>query len=73
MSFDDGCIRRSATTREMARRRRRLCRQSFGVRGFFADDAVPGNYPAIDAFRYHVIKGWLRSRHAEGVRGTTAA
>ena len=31
------------------------------VRGLFAYHAVPCNYPAIDAFRYHVIKGWLRS------------
>ena len=31
------------------------------VRGFFAYHAVPGNYPSIDAFRYHVINGWLRS------------
>jgi RNA-directed DNA polymerase len=31
------------------------------VRGFFAYHAVPGNIHAIDAFRYHVINGWLRS------------
>lgn len=31
------------------------------VRGFFAYHAVPGNYSTIDAFRYHVINGWLRS------------
>ena len=31
------------------------------VRGFFAYHAVPGNYHAIDTFRYHVIKAWLRS------------
>lgn len=31
------------------------------VRGFFAYHAVPGNYSPLDAFRYHVIKAWLRS------------
>jgi RNA-directed DNA polymerase len=31
------------------------------VRGFLAYHAVPGNYATIDAFRYHVIKCWLRS------------
>jgi RNA-directed DNA polymerase len=31
------------------------------VRGFFAYHAVPGNFHAIDAFRCHVISGWLRS------------
>ena len=31
------------------------------VRGYFAYHAVPGNFHAIDAFRYHVIKSWLRS------------
>jgi len=31
------------------------------VRGVFAYHAVPGNDPAIDAFRYHVINGWLRA------------
>jgi hypothetical protein len=30
-------------------------------RDFFAHQAVPGNYSAIDAFRYHVINGWLHS------------
>lgn len=31
------------------------------VRGFLAYHAVPGNYAAIDAFRYHVVTTWLRS------------
>ena len=31
------------------------------VRGFFAYHAVPGNTSSINAFRTHVINGWLRS------------
>jgi RNA-directed DNA polymerase len=31
------------------------------VRGFFAYHAVPGNGPSISAFRFHVIRAWVRS------------
>jgi RNA-directed DNA polymerase len=30
-------------------------------RGYFAYHAVPNNYPAISAFRYHVVRAWVRS------------
>ena len=51
MSFDDGCIRLAEQGKWLGS----------VVRGFFAYHAVPGNIHAIDAFRYHVINGWLRS------------
>jgi RNA-directed DNA polymerase len=31
------------------------------VRGFLAYHAVPNNFPAISAFRYHVIVAWVRT------------
>jgi RNA-directed DNA polymerase len=31
------------------------------VRGFLAYHAVPGNGPSINAFRFHVIRAWVRS------------
>ena len=31
------------------------------VRGFFAYHAVPNNVPEISAFRFHVIRAWVRS------------
>lgn len=31
------------------------------VRGFFAYHAVPNNVPQISAFRFHVIRAWMRS------------
>ena len=31
------------------------------VRGFFAYHAVPNNFPAISAFRYHVAVAWVRT------------
>ena len=31
------------------------------VRGFFAYHAVPNNVPAISAFRFHIIRAWVRS------------
>ena len=31
------------------------------MRGCFADHAVPNNFPAIDAFRYHVAVAWVRT------------
>ena len=31
------------------------------VRGFFAYHAVPNNFPAIRAFRYHVVVAWVRT------------
>ena len=31
------------------------------VRGFFAYHAVPNNFPAISAFRYHVVVAWVRT------------
>jgi len=31
------------------------------IRGYFAYHAVPTNYPALSAFRYHVTRLWLRT------------
>jgi RNA-directed DNA polymerase len=40
------------------------------VRGFFAYHAVPNNFYAIDAFRYHVNVAWLRSLRRRSQRST---
>jgi hypothetical protein len=31
------------------------------IRGYFAYHAVPTNYPALSAFRYHIERLWLRT------------
>jgi hypothetical protein len=31
------------------------------IRGYFAYHAVPTNFPALSAFRYHVRRLWLRT------------
>jgi RNA-directed DNA polymerase len=40
------------------------------VRGFFAYHAVPNNFPAISAFRYHVVVAWVRSLRRRSQRST---
>ena len=40
------------------------------VRGFFAYHAVPNNFPAISAFRYHVVVAWVRTLRRRSQRST---
>src|SRR5271157_5077318 len=41
------------------------------VTGFFNDHAVPTNFPALAAFRYHVIDLWRRSLQRRGQKDRT--
>src|SRR5215510_7137603 len=38
------------------------------IRGYFAYHAVPLNYPALSAFRYHIKRLWLRTLRRRGQR-----
>jgi len=41
------------------------------TRGFFGYHAVPTNYDALAAFRYHVTRSWHRALHQRGGRDKT--